>query len=371
MHTQTFQLTGATPGVRHELTVLRFGAPGACPQVFIQAALHADEVPALLVAQRLRTMFAALEAQGALQGEIVLVPFANPLGLAQQLLGQHQGRFHLADGVNFNRGYAELAQAAGDAIEGRLGPDAALNQQVVRAALRDAAEALTAETPAQDLKRRLLQLAITSDIVLDLHCDNDAVMHLYALTPQADLAAELGALLGAQAILLADESGDSPFDEACSRPWLLLQKRFASFPIPLGCFAPTVELRGQCDTRHDLAEQDARAIIEFLRRRGAIAGAPAPLPPALCEPTPLAASEPVAAPRAGVVVFHVEPGTRVQAGQHLADIVCPATGEVLPLAARSAGVLYARSLARWAEAGERVLRVAGTTLVRTGKLLSA
>ena len=63
----------------------------------------------------------------------------------------------------------------------------------------------------------------------------------------AELAAELGALMGAQAILLATESGDQPFDEACSRPWLQLQQRLAPHPLPLGCFASTVELRGQAD----------------------------------------------------------------------------------------------------------------------------
>ena len=64
------------------------------------------------------------------------------------------------------------------------------------------------------------------------------------------LAAELGGLLGASAVLLATESGDSPFDEACSRPWLQLQQRFGDVPIALACFAVTVELRGEADTDH-------------------------------------------------------------------------------------------------------------------------
>ena len=107
MRTEHIHLVGATPGQRHSLTVLRFGAGNAGPKATIQAALHADEVPAMLVAQKLRGLLAKLEAEGQMRGEVVLVPYANPLGLAQQLLGQHQGRFDLRDGVNFNRNLAD------------------------------------------------------------------------------------------------------------------------------------------------------------------------------------------------------------------------------------------------------------------------
>jgi uncharacterized protein len=371
MHTQLIELAGTTPGHQCHLTVLRFGTTGQGPKVMIQAALHADEVPAMLVAQQLRGLLTGLEAQGQLRGEVVLVPFANPLGLAQQHLGQHQGRFDLRDGTNFNRQVPDVTDAAVTALQSRLGADAAVNTALVRQALRDAAAALAATEPAADLKRRLLQLAVDSDIVLDLHCDSQAVTHLYALTPQADWAAELGALLGAQAVLLATESGDSPFDEACSRPWLQLQTRFADCPLPLGCFSTTVELRGEADTSHALARQDAQALIEFLRRRGVVAGTPAPLPAALCQPTPLAASEPITSPAAGVVVFHVEPGQRVEAGAVVADVVDVQTGDVQPLHAASAGLLYARVATRWAQPGKRLAKIAGTTLVRSGKLLSA
>jgi predicted deacylase len=371
MHLDTIDLVCSTPGQRNSLQVLRFGQPGARPKATIQASLHADEVPAMLVAQRLRAQLQALEAAGQLIGEVQLVPYANPLGLAQHTLGQHQGRFHQADGLNFNRFLPELGEAAGDALVGRLGDDAAANTELIRQALRDAAAALNSVHTVVDLKQQLLRLAIDSDIVLDLHCDSEAVMHLYALTPHADLANELGALLGAQAVLLATDSGDAPFDEACSRPWLVLQQRFAPLPVPPACFSATVELRGEADTSHALAEQDAAAIVEFLRRRGVVGGAVAPLPPALCVPTPLTASEPVTAPQAGVVVFHCAPGDHVAAGAVVADVVDVDTGAVVPVVAQSAGLLYARVSTRWATPGRRLAKIAGTSLARTGKLLGA
>jgi uncharacterized protein len=369
MQTQTIDLLSAAPGVRHVLTVLHFGG-GRGPKATIQAALHADEVPALLVAQHLRRRLEALEAAGALSGTVQLVPYANPLGLAQHLLGTHLGRFDLRDGLNFNRGHADLVAAVLERVRGRLADNAAANVLLVRNALRQAAAALPADTPAQDLKRRLVQTAIDSDVVLDLHADGEAAMHLYALTPQSELACELGALLGARAVLLATESGDSPFDEACSRPWLALQQALAPAPLPLACFSATVELRGEADTSHELAAQDAEALIAFLQRRGIVAGVPGPLPTLPCKPTPLAGSEPLSAPVAGVVVYRAAVGDTVMPGTVVADVVDVDTGAVHEVAARSAGVLYARSPTRWATPGKRLGKVAGITLARTGKLLS-
>ncbi|RVU45343.1 succinylglutamate desuccinylase/aspartoacylase family protein [Rubrivivax rivuli] len=373
MHTETHHLEGATPGLRAELTVLHFGPRDRGPKAAIHAALHADEVPALLVAQCLRERLAQLEADGRLLGEVRLVPVANPLGLAQRLLGRHEGRFDLRDGLNFNRGYPDLAEAAHARLQTPLGADAGANVATLREALRAAAEAeiLRAQTMTEHLKRRLLLNAIDCDVVLDLHCDSEAVVHLYALTPHQPLAEELGAWLGARAVLLALDSGDGPFDEACSRPWVQLQQRLPEHPLPAACFAATVELRGEADVNLAQAGADADALLNFLHRRGFIAG-PLPVPPAaLCEATPLSGSEPIQAPHAGIVVFEAEPGQALAAGEAVATLVCPSTGRRTVLRTQSAGLLYARIATRWAAAGQRLGKVAGRSLARTGKLLSA
>ena len=370
MKTDTITLQGTTPGTRQTLQVLRFGQPGARPKVYIQGALHADEVPAILVTQQLSRLLGDLEAENAILGEVVLVPFANPIGLAQQPLGQHQGRFDLRDGGNFNRGYAELAPLVIDSLRSQLTPDAPTNTTLIRSALKASVDALVASHATQDMKNQLLRLAVDADIVLDLHCDTDAVMHIYALTPQAATAQALGAALGARAVLLATESGDCPFDEACSRPWLQLQQQLPEFPIELACFGATVELRGEADTSHALAMQDACGLYAFLAQRGVLSLPPQLVAVPLCQPTPLSGSEPITAPQAGVVVFHCAPGDVVQAGDLIADLVDATTGLVTPLHCRSGGVLYARCGSRWATAGKRLAKIAGTSLARTGKLLS-
>ena len=96
---------------------------------------------------------------------------------------------------------------------------------------------------------------------------------------QRDEAVALGADLGAAAILLEEEPGGNPFDEACAGPWWKLREALArEGPVPLACFATTVELRGQADVNDDYAAADAAALLRFLQRRGVVAGEPGSMP---------------------------------------------------------------------------------------------
>ena len=80
-------LLSPAPGTQRELVSLHYGRPGSGPKVYIQASLHADELPGMLTAHHLRQQLDRLEAEGRIQGEIVLVPMANPIGLSQWLAG--------------------------------------------------------------------------------------------------------------------------------------------------------------------------------------------------------------------------------------------------------------------------------------------
>lgn len=370
MITDSHAIPAGSPGANHVLTVHRFGRRGARPCVYIQAALHADEIPGMICAQVLRRELLEIEAAGDLEGEVVLVPVANPLGLGQQVLGQPVGRFSLTDGGNFNRDFPALGEGLAARVGDRLGQEPAVNAALVRQALAEALEARPAVMQAEHLKKTLLGLALQADLVLDLHCDAEAAMHLYTHTDSAEIFAPLAALLGAQAVLLANVSGGDPFDEAVSRPWAELAGVFPDRPVPFGCQSVTVELRGQRDVAHASAESDAAAIIAFLRHAGVIAGAPPSLPEPLCRPTPLEASEPIVAPVAGILVYRRDVGEAVSAGEVIAEIIDPLTGAATPVATQSSGVFYARSSLRFAMPGKRLGKVAGTSGKRSGRLLS-
>jgi uncharacterized protein len=176
--------------------------------------------------------------------------------------------------------------------------------------------------------------------------------------------------LGASAMLLADVSGDNPFDEAASRPWRALAERFPGRPIAGGCISATVELRGEADVSHALARIDAEAIVNFLARRGHVDLAPPLVSHVPCRPTPLAGSEALEAPAAGLLVYAARTGRQVVKGALIAEIIDPVTGHTTPVHASTSGVFYARASTRFAPAGRRIGKIAGSTPFRGGKLLS-
>ena len=363
-------LLSATPGTRHQLLSLHYGQPGAGPKAMIQASLHADEVPGMLVAHHLRQRLDALHAQGLVRGEVVLVPAANPIGMGQWLLRGYQGRFDLASGENFNRHYADLTEAAASAVQGRLGDNPAAQVALLRSALRNAVAALPVASTLDSLRKLLFGLAVDADIVLDLHCDGEALLHFYTTPgcwPQAQLLARC---MGASAALLAERSGGDPFDEACSMLWPQLAERLG-LVLPQACMAVTIELRGEADVQHALAAQDAAGILQFLALQGVLsvpAAEPAPLP---WQPMPLAGSMPVTAPMGGIVVFAQAPGAWVRAGALIAEVIDPISGHAAPVHAPVDGLFFARDNRRFAVAGMTLGKVAGAEATRAGSLLSA
>ncbi len=354
-------LPSLSPGTRRELTIHRYGQPGARPRAYLHAALHADEPPGLLT---LNHLIAKLDdAPDPIVGEIVIVPIANPIGLSQRLHGYLAGRYDFSGGLNFNRDFPELSEPVAEAVEGKLTDDADANAAVIRAALDDAVAGLPRNSELKALRAALLGLSMTSDIVLDIHCDLEALLHIFASRHHRERAAELGAELGASVVLLEEEAGGNPFDEANAGLWWKLRERLADDRVPLACFAATVELRGQADVSDELAGADAGALYRFLQRNGVIGGDAGPLPKPLCEPTPLEGTDVVKAPSAGIVAYRKQLGDRVERGEVVAEMVDltaenPATGRT-PVTSRASGLLFSRQVQKLLTPGATVCKVAG------------
>ena len=362
-------------GNQTTLSSFHFGTPGQRPKVYIQASLHAEELPGMLVAHHLRPLLEKAESAGEIKGEIVLVPVANPIGLAQRLDHKPMGRFDLDSGENFNRHYPDLASALGPEVLTRLGADAQANIDTVRQALREHLAQWTPTTELQSLRHTLLTLAFDADSVLDLHCDCESVLHFYpdeACWPQL---APLAHYLKAETILLAKNSGSGSFDECLSDVWCVLAEALKtsgnSAPLPQGCCTTTVELRGELDVSHDLAEADALAIFNWLKHAGVIGGSAPEVPPALSQPTPLAGSETVKAPSPGLVVFAAQVGDRLKVGDLVAEVIDPIAHHSHRVLAGVDGVLYARIRDRFICTGGELAKIAGATPFRTGQLLGA
>src|SRR6218665_329504 len=189
------------------------GAGQAAKSVYIQASLHADELPGMLVAWHLKQRLAELETAGQLLGEIILVPVANPIGQEQVVMDMPLGRYDLESRENFNRAFINLSQEVGDEVEALLNDNAAHNLQLIRASLQQALASQVPSTQLRSQRLTLQRLACQADMVLDLHCDFEAVAHLYT-TPEAwERVEPLSRYLGTEASLLASDSGGQSFDE--------------------------------------------------------------------------------------------------------------------------------------------------------------
>lgn len=371
MQIQKHPLLSTYVGTHREIVSFHYGVTGAGEKIYIQSSLHADELPGMLVAHHLRKRFAELENAGKLQGEVIVVPVANPIGLSQTLLRSQIGRFEAATGENFNRHYPAMYPAILPKVDGKLAGDGAANVKAIRAAMHEVLDELKPLTELDSMRRTLMRLSCDADVVLDLHCDSDAVLHLYTGTPLWAQCEPLARYMGAYATLLATESGDNPFDEACSQTWWQVAEHFKSAQIPMACLSVTVELRSQDDVNHELAMQDAENIISFLMHRGIVDGDAPAMPPLKHGATPLAGSEALEAPVSGVVAFLRKAGEWVEAGTAIAEVINPLSGDVAVLRCNTAGVLYALENRYFASAGMRLAKVAGARAFRTGKLLSA
>ncbi len=355
----------AAVGTERKVISVHFGAKNSGVKAYIQAGLHADEAPGYLVANRLIELLDTADSAGKISGEIIVVPVANPIGLAQWGTDTIQGRFDASTNVNFNRRYYDLTAEIAEKIDGLSGADAGKNIAIIRQATREILAARQPTTEAEALKLLLMTLAHDADIVLDLHCDHQALLHVYMGTALWPNGADLSAQLGSPVTLLAEDSGDGPFDEANSKLWWELAAKFAGFPIPPACLAATVELRGLTDTDPGMTEQDAEKLYLFLQRRGLIEGDPGALPELIAEATPLQGVDYITASAPGILTFHLQPGAMVRRGELIAEVINPlkngGKGERVPITSKTNGMFFARCADRFAQPGKIVAKVAGAT----------
>ncbi|MGF6150239.1 succinylglutamate desuccinylase/aspartoacylase family protein [Pseudomonas fluorescens] len=356
-------------GTERTLSLFRFGSGSR--KAYIQASLHADELPGMRVAVELKRRLRELELQGRLTGVIELVPMANPIGIGQMFQATHQGRFEFNSGKNFNRDFPELAEAVAVHLKGQLGEDAEANVALIRRAMIEViADMPLAESELDGLRRLLLQHACDADVVLDLHCDFESIMLLYALPQNWPRLRSLAARLNAEAVLLAEDAGGNAFDEACAIPWLRLSELFPLANIPLACVATTIELRGMADTEREPCMASAEQILGYLAEQGLISGDWPDAPATCCDATPFAGAQYAYAPHPGVVSFLQPLGARVSVGDPLFEVLDPLTDRHSVVTASTNGILYARERLRFAQPGLWLAKVAGSTPIRQGRLLS-
>jgi len=327
---------GDTAGIEWRVPVFRFkGSDSSAPSAYIQAALHANELPGTALLHFLLERLRTAEADGAIRGDITVVPQANPIGLAQYHFGEMEGRFDLGSRTNFNRDFPLVPLAGRDTL----------------------LEKLETRSAADRLKRTLLHTALGADLVLDLHCDDESLQYAYideAFWPEA---ADLASALDMEAVFLSDGESTA-FEEAVGHAFKHQGgERLKSVP---GRLAVTVELRGRRDVYPDMARRDADGLWAFLAGRGIVADPAHEAKPYAGPAVPLDNIEMVKAPEPGTVLFHRDIGDAVKAGDLIATlIVRPGeTGGTLAVTAGHDGLIATRSSARYARRGDDLMKIA-------------
>jgi predicted deacylase len=376
MQYEVLPLLQPSPGTQRSLCVYRFSSNRPGLNIYLQAGLHADEWPGLLVLQHLLQRLETIEKEDGINGQIVIVPYANPIGLGQNLFGYVTGRFDMTGTGNFNRNFLDPYRDVREKVGGKLGDDAEANQHLIRKALNEAIAAWRAEDEVTALKKTLLQLSTGADVVLDLHCDDRTAAHLYAVKNQAEEAEMLASCLGFRYVFLEDLDGIVAFDGSHLQVWHRLQKDFPDRPIGMPVFAATVEYRGQVDVEDGLAIDDAERLLGYFKQLGSL--------PSLVHSTarlqniivsPLECVDAVKSPATGLVVFCRQLGAMVKAGEVFAEIVIldsPIPNQRIPVRASAEGYLMGLSHRRLVRPGDLIAKIAGQNALshrRPGNLL--
>ncbi|CNJ57747.1 succinylglutamate desuccinylase/aspartoacylase family protein [Yersinia enterocolitica] len=344
---------------QRQLTSFHFGQPGVGEKIYLQAGLHADELPGMLVLHYLKRLLSQAERRGEIQSEIIIVPIANPAGIAQVLLNSGIGRFDLVSGRNFNRDFPDLAKLVSQRPRAATLSEKETTPQQIRRAMVAALQSLPALSEVDALRQHLLMLACDADLVLDLHCDDRAILHLYADPAWQTSVDVLAQFLHIDTVLLSQDSGGGSFDEACGLPWHRLAAHYPN--LAPACMAVTVELRGQQDVSHPLASADAERIYQYLQHRGAIAGVVPEIPQREVVMLPFSAGEIVNAPASGLLLLLRQPGEWVTKDEVVAEIIDPLTDTVKAVRATAGGIIYASRRTPFVTLGAEVMKIAGKT----------
>jgi len=325
MEDATFRFAGADGTMA--VAAWRLRGDGSGPPAHLQAGVHADEIPGMLVLHRLLPRLAAAEAAGRLRGDVTVAPQANPVGQRQFRHARLLGRFDHASGQNFNRGFTEAAHEPSPGV--KAGGVAAW-------------------------QAGLLALARHADIVLDLHTDDEALPYAYLNAGFWPQATDLVAALGSAVAILWDGGAGTSFEDGVALPWIAqggLGGRLAS----------TIELRGQADVDPATAQADADGLYRLLCHRGVIDEA-VELPEWGGAAVPIAHMQTIRAPADGVLAFTRGLGERVAAGEPFALLVSrpgdPASEQ--PIVAAQDGTLVTRTRDRFCARGGVVAKLTGS-----------
>ena len=247
----------------------------SAPNVYIQANMHGAEVQGNAVIFQLLELLKNCD----IQGNITLVPYANPVACNHKNGEYTLGRFDPITGVNWNRMYhfdetviAPFAKQNIDASEKEIKIN--FQQLLLDQIEQKLDHNIWGLTTGQRIAYQLQRMAHQADLVLDLHTGPISSKHLYC--PEYAIAS--ASYFDIPHTILIPNDFDGAMDESTFCPWWSLQQAYKklgrNFVMGEGSFAKesfTVELGSQEQIDLDVAHQDALGILSYLQYKGVIA----------------------------------------------------------------------------------------------------
>ena len=261
-------------GAQLTVPVYRIKGSSNYPSVYIQANMHGAEVQGNAV------IFQLLEIlkNTHVQGNITLVPYANPVGCNHKNGEYTLGRFDPITGVNWNRMYHFDESLITPFIaqykdESSLIIQKEFKQRLITSLDEKLQHNNYGITTGQRIAFQLQRLAYQADIVLDLHTGPISSKHLYC----PEYAQGSASFFNIPHTILIPNVFSGALDESTFCPWWSLQEALNaegnSFSITSNeCVKEsfTVELGSQ--EQIDLAEayQDALGILTYLQHKNVV-----------------------------------------------------------------------------------------------------
>jgi predicted deacylase len=258
-------------GAALTVPVYRLKGDSSAPSVYIQANMHGAEVQGNAVIFQLLELLKNTE----INGDITLVPYANPVGCNHKNGEYTLGRFDPITGVNWNRMYhfdTEIIKPFVRECIGKSNQTIEANfKKLMINCIEDKLEHnIYGLTTGQRIAYQLQRLGHQADFVLDLHTGPISSKHLYC----PEYAIESAQYFDIPHTLLIPNDFDGALDEATFCPWWSLQEAFADLGIEFSISDEatnkesfTVELGSQEKIDLDVALEDAKSIMNYLQHK--------------------------------------------------------------------------------------------------------
>ncbi len=270
--TQLIDLQSLASGDIVQLKTYHFQGNNGTKKAYIQANLHGAEIVGNAVIYELIEFLNHLSSN-QIEGEIILIPMCNPVGVNQRNLFFSTGRYSPYDGLNWNRIFWDYLHESPN-IDSFVKNNINLTKEkIYQNYLTDIVNSFSKKIEETNHQRNLsfsehfrnvLQsLSLNANYVIDIHSSSvSAIDYIYSF----DLRQKSTDYFLFEYAILMNKYDGNAFDEAFLNPWLVLEKKLnqEGRNITFDVEAWTLELGSGMRVNEKSVNKGVKGIINYL-----------------------------------------------------------------------------------------------------------